>query len=232
MRPQPDPRQSETHPDAGTIYAALRQRVALLDYPPGAMLSENRLAREFGVSRTPVRRALHRLEFDGLVSVERGVGTIVTAIDMIYLKQVYALRLKLIDLIGELEPGWIDEAEVRHLGALRAQAERAGRAHEPRALARVYLDFNETVTRAIGNEPLRDIADRLFYQTSRVWLQALPGLSWDDEVAIMREEMDVTARALQDGDMQAVARVRRRHLIDCIHRVNAYLGSFELVPDA
>lgn len=225
------PRPSEASPDAGAIYAELRQRVALLDYPPGTLLSENRVAREFGVSRTPVRRALHRLEFDGLVTVERGVGTIVSALDMLYLKQVYALRLKLLDLVGELESEWIDELEVQHLETLQAAAGGAGAAHEPRELARVYLDFNETVSRAIGNEPLREIADRLFYQTSRVWLQALPGLSWNDEVAIIREEMEATTEALRRGDMQAVARLRRRHLIDCIHRVNSYLGSFELVPD-
>ena len=84
------------------IYLELRERIAVLTYPPGTALSETRLAEEFGVSRTPIRQVLQRLEFDGLVEAQHGIGTIVSAIDFMYLKQVYALRLKLITLIAEL----------------------------------------------------------------------------------------------------------------------------------
>ncbi|MFA5595873.1 MAG: GntR family transcriptional regulator, partial [Trueperaceae bacterium] len=86
------------------IYLELRERIAVLTYPPGTALSETKLAEEFGVSRTPIRQVLQRLEFDGLVEAKHGIGTIVAAIDFMYLKQVYALRLKLITLIAELSP--------------------------------------------------------------------------------------------------------------------------------
>lgn len=231
MPPEPSTPVANAH-DAQSVYRELRERIAVLAYPPGTTLSENRLAQEFGLSRTPIRRALHRLEFDGLVSVERGVGTIVTAVDMMVLKQVYALRLKLTDLIAELAPARVSDAE---LGALRALQQEVGTMrgdHDPERLARIYLRFNESVTRAIGHQPLREITDRLFYQTSRVWLQALPGMSWEEEVRIVEEEMRETTRALEVEDMAAVADVRRHYLISCIHRVNAYLGSFELPADS
>lgn len=213
--------------DFRSIYLELRERIALLVHPPGGLLSENRLAKEFGVSRTPIRRVLHRLEFDGLVNVERGVGTIVAPIDMVYLKQVYDLRLKLIDVIAELDPVDVAVEEIRNLHALRDETRALRDGGEPEELARLYLRFNEGVTRATGNEPLREIADRLFYLTARVWLQALPALDWAEEVAIVEGEIDATARALEEGDMEAVAEIRRRHMLDCIARVNAYLGSFE-----
>lgn len=214
--------------DSRSVYRELRERIAVLAYPPGTTLSENRLAEEFGLSRTPIRRALHRLEFDGLVSVQRGVGTIVTAVDMMYLKQVYALRLKLTDLIAELAPARVSDAELAALRALHEEALTMRDDHDPERLARIYLRFNESVTLAIGHQPLREIADRLFYQTSRVWLQALPGMDWDEEVCVMGEEMRDTIHALAAEDMVSVAEVRRRHLIGCIHRVNHYLGSFDL----
>lgn len=213
--------------DFTTIHRELRERIALLAYPPGGLLSENRLAKEFGVSRTPIRRVLHRLEFDGLVRIERGVGTIVAPIDMVYLKQVYDLRLKLIDVIADLDPVDASEEEIRILRGLRDQVASMRDGGEPQELARAYLRFNETVTRVIGNEPLREIADRLFYLTSRVWLQALPALDWPQEVGIVAQEIRETATALSAGDMRAVAESRRHHMLDCIHRVNAYLGSFE-----
>lgn len=218
--------------DFQSIYSELRERVALLAYPPGALLSENRLAQEFGVSRTPIRRALQRLEFDGLVTVQRGVGTIVTAIDMVYLKQVYDLRLKLIDVIAELAPSSVSDAELNALRDLSAQIGVVEEQGDPTGLARIYLHFNEAVTRAIGNQPLREIADRLFHQTSRVWLQALPALDWQQEVEIVRGEIGATLLALERADMRAVADIRRRHMIDCIHRVNDYLGTFPLTPES
>ena len=44
------------------LHQVLRQRICLLDYAPGTRLSETDLAQEFGTSRTPLRRALARLE--------------------------------------------------------------------------------------------------------------------------------------------------------------------------
>ncbi len=213
------------------IYEALRERIALLDYPPGSLLSENRLATEFGISRTPIRKVLQRLEFDGLVSVERGVGTIVAPIDMLYLKQVYELRLKLIDVIGEMDANWVSAEEIRKLRQLHDEVVAMADLGEPRELARAYLRFNEAVTRAIGNQPLKDIADRLFYLTARVWPQALPALDWRREVTIFAEEISACATALEEGDLPGLAATRRRHMIDCIHRINDYLGAFEVAGE-
>lgn len=64
--------------DAETIADALRKRICL--EPPGAspVLHEQALAKEFGVSRTPVRQALQRLAYERLVEVRSGIGTVVT----------------------------------------------------------------------------------------------------------------------------------------------------------
>ena len=63
------------------IHAEIRERICLLHYPPGHTLRRAELAREFGISRTPIRRVLQRLEYEGLVESRHGIGTIVTLID-------------------------------------------------------------------------------------------------------------------------------------------------------
>ena len=63
------------------IYFELRRRICLLDYQPGSRLNERELASEFGVSRTPLRTVLQRLEYDGLILSQHGNGTEVTSID-------------------------------------------------------------------------------------------------------------------------------------------------------
>ena len=86
------------------LYRTLRDRICLLDYPPGARLSEEELAAEFEISRTPLRRVLARLEAEGLIGSVHGVGTIVTDVDVEELAQVYALRMELAPLLGRLDP--------------------------------------------------------------------------------------------------------------------------------
>ena len=214
--------------DAQSIFEEMRERISLLDHPPGSLLSENRLAADYGVSRTPVRRALQRLEFEGLVTVVRGVGTVVTPIDMMYLTQVYALRLKLIDLIGELSPAHVTGADLELLEEQR-DAVRALRAPFPtRRLAEAYLRFNEELTRAIGNRPLRETSDRYFHQTSRVWNQLLPELDLEEERHEVAAEIDRVLGALRDGDMACVARVRRSHFERCLRRMNDRIAGADL----
>lgn len=210
-------------PSADAVYFELRERISLLQYPPGAVLSENRLADEFGVSRTPIRQALQRLGFDGLVSSRHGVGTMVTSLDFKALREVYALRIKLIDAMGELSTYVPDEGDLVILGALAADCrELAG--GDTERLGALYLRFNEEMSRMIGNEPLREITDRLFYQTSRVWLQLLPDLDWKTEVADVEAEIKGVMAALGQESMTAVAAVRKKHFIRCLRRLNAYLG--------
>ena len=206
------------------IHAEMRERIALLVYPPGTMLSENRLAEEFGVSRTPIRRVLHRLEFEGLISVKHGVGTIVTPIDMVYLKQVYELRFKLIDLIAELSPAHVSAGDLAILEGLLGEARALRAEPDTLALARLYLRFSEELLRAIGNRPLREIADRLFHQTSRVWFQLLPAMDWDEEVDAIVDEIGEVLAALRARDMRRVSETRRRHFEACLQRINRHLS--------
>src|SRR5690349_12519920 len=85
---------------ASVVYEEIRNRMCRLRYPPGHLLHENRLAQEFGISRTPVRQVLQKLEIEGFVETRSGVGTIVTGVDFAAFRDVYALRLKLAELIG------------------------------------------------------------------------------------------------------------------------------------
>lgn len=212
------------------IYTELRDRVSLLVYPPGTVLSENSLADEFGVSRTPIRRVLQRLEFDGLVAARHGVGTIVRPIDMMYLTQVYALRLKLIDLIAELSPAHVSEGDLDVLEELVTQVRALRDRREPQALARAYLRYNEALTRAIGNQPLRDITDRLFYQTSRVWLELLPEMDWHEEVDAIVDELSDVHAAFRARDMKGVSDVRRDHFVRCLRRINGVISGAGALP--
>lgn len=207
------------------IYEQLRERISLLQYRPGAVLSENALAAEFGVSRTPVRSALQRLEFEGLVTSMPGVGTIVSSVDLKFLKEVYALRMKLAELVGDLARSRVPETTVARLRGLLQQCRAMAGEYDPEAIARLYNDFHDEMLNVIGNEPLRSISNQLYYQTARIWLEIIPDLDWQREVELTCQEIAEVIEALEDEDMQAVARVRRHYMSSFLSRINSYLAS-------
>lgn len=207
------------------IYEQIRDRICLLRYAPGTVLSENALASEFGVSRTPVRAALQRLEFEGLVSSLSGVGTIVASVDLKFLKEVYAFRIKLAEIVADLTRNRVPPDTIAVLQQLLEECRQMYGVYDPEAIARLYNDFHDEMLNIIGNEPLREIYNQLYYQTARVWLEILPDLEWEKEVEVTCDEIAETIAALEAGDLKQAARIRRDYMSSFIARMNSYLAS-------
>lgn len=199
------------------IYAALRARICLLDYPPGSRLREEDLADQFGVSRTPIRRVLVKLEAEGLLRSVHGVGTIVTDIDVDELAQVYQLRVELAELIGKLSPMPPDAAKVAAFRALLTRCDDLVARPDPREFARINMDFFHLLNSLTSNEPLREIAERLYYQTTRIWLKTASRLNQyqellQNEIMIFHREVADIVAAVEIGDLTAVGHIRRSHI--------------------
>ncbi|MYZ44351.1 GntR family transcriptional regulator [Schauerella aestuarii] len=77
---------------APQLYELLRDRIVSLSLPPGTALARTELAAQFGVSQTPVRDALMRLQEEGLVDVFPQAATRVSKIDMTKAVQAHFLR--------------------------------------------------------------------------------------------------------------------------------------------
>jgi DNA-binding GntR family transcriptional regulator len=204
------------------IYGIIRDRICLLEYAPGMRLGEEELAKEFGVSRTPIRRVLSRLETEGLLESRHGVGTFVTTIDIDNLMQVYQLRLELAVLIGKLDPLPRDEADLERIRAILQDCATQLENPDPQGIAQINMDFFQELSAMIGNEPLKDISKRLYYMTHRIWLASVPNLNLKDEiVAFQREVADILA-AMEVGDLEAVGHIRRSHISMSVKRMQKF----------
>src|SRR5262249_22953914 len=146
------------------IYRVLRDRICLLRYPPGTLLVETELAREFEVSRTPIRQALQRLEYEGLVDTRNGVGTSVTGVDFRAVRDIYAFRLRLSELIGDFGSFADAPRALERVAALlpRAAALRQSRDFEEFWVINHELHFS--INGLIANAALREVHDRLYFQ--------------------------------------------------------------------
>lgn len=199
------------------IYRTLRKRICLLDYPPGERLREEDLAEEFGVSRTPVRRVLVRLEAEGLLRSMHGVGTIVTDIDVEELAQVYQLRVELAEMIGKLSPVAPDAERIAAFRAILTRCDDLVANPGPLEFARINTDFFHLLNSLTANEPLREINERLYYQTTRIWLKTASKLSQykamlHREIVIFQREVADVVEAIEVGDLAAVGHIRRSHI--------------------
>lgn len=208
------------------IYETLRLRICLLDYPPGHRLREEDLAAEFAASRTPIRRVLARLEDEGLLRSVHGVGTIVTDIDIAALAEVYELRVALAELYGRLAPVAPDGAGLDRFRAVLSGCDALVERPDARAFARLNMEFFALIATLTANAPLRQISERLYYQTTRIWLKTAARLAayerlLAEEIAHFRREVADVLAALEAGDLANVGAIRRAHIAMSFARLRA-----------
>jgi DNA-binding GntR family transcriptional regulator len=206
------------------IFAQLRDRICTNRYPPGTILREAELAAEFGVSRTPVRQALQKLSYDGLLEIKNGVGNCVTDVDTRTFVDLYRLRMRLAELIGEFIDGAECAAHIRAFEELLEQAGRLGAEKDNAALAELNIAVVRALNRLISSEPLREVTLLLYYRTARIWHQTLPNMNWQEEVELATSEIREILRTLRVGDVQGVGFVRRNFIGMALARLKRHFA--------
>ena len=169
----------------------------------------------------PLRRALARLEDEGLVSSVHGVGTLVTDVDIGEMTRTYEFRRELAGLVGRLTPAPITPdiiAQARHFEQCATQLRHAPDARE---FARLNMEFFHFGTSLTENEALRDTSERLYYKTARIWLKSIPRMDLSAEVAIFADEIRDIRAALESGDTMGAALIRQAHISMCFARLHA-----------
>lgn len=178
-------------------------------YQSGHKLREEELARQFGVSRTPVREALRKLESEGLVHYLPHRGVVVNQISRDDLGEIYPVRAVLEGLAARLAAQHITPEELVTLRTLQQQMEDLFARRNYRRATRVHTRFNMTLYRASRNRRLIGILaqfnDYIEHTIARAF--AMPGRAEE----IGREHMAMLdAIAARDGDAAETA--ARRHV--------------------
>jgi DNA-binding GntR family transcriptional regulator len=213
------------------ILHIIRKRITLLRYPPETLLDIDALAAEFKVSRTPIRSVLQQLIYCGLVLSKHGVRTSVAPIDFERLREDFALRSHLAELIGVLSPLVPSKGAIDYL----AQAiEECGEliAHpDLESFARIDMKVHEAICSLIGNRQLRQVYDDLYFRTARVWFYFLPKLDWLNEVTIFRQDIDARLDVMKRQDTKAVGFLTRNAISAVLIRVDPLISEVEMTQD-
>lgn len=185
---------------------ALRERIGNGRLRPGDRIFEQDVAAEYGVSRVPVREAIRMLQSEGLVEVlPRRRGVFVRTLDRRELVDLFDVREALEVLAARLAAGHGDPEEVRELGVLAAEAERAWRGGDVEAMSRNNADFHDKLVSLSGNGLLGSMLEPLHGRLA--WLFRLNR----EPERVCAEHAELHA-AIAEGDAERAAEVAARHV--------------------
>ncbi|WP_343081327.1 GntR family transcriptional regulator [Ostreiculturibacter nitratireducens] len=175
-------------------------------YRPGDRLVESELAERFGVSRTPIREALQRLETQSMLTRD-GRSLIVASLDHNQLAELYVVRAELEGLAAKLAAKHATEEEVR---VLREMVE-ADRAHlgDPGALSRANRRFHKQIHLASHN---RYLVQQLDLVHRSMALLATTSLAAEGRGAAALAEHEAIVDAIAAGDGDAAQEALRAHI--------------------
>ena len=166
-------------------------------YKPGDRLVESELAERLGVSRTPVREALQRLETQGMLSRD-GRSLIVASLDHNQLSELYAVRTELEGLAARLAARHATEEEIRVLVTM-VQEDQALLGGDPRALSRANKRFHKQIHLASHNRFLVQQLD-LVHRSMALMANTSFAAEGRDGVALDEHAQIVAAISARDGD--------------------------------
>src|SRR5512138_3094420 len=95
----------------GSAYAFLREKILSGDLPAGSRLKEQEIAAQLGISRTPVREALARLELEGFIKSSPRRGAIVCQLELDEIDEIYEIRAALEHMVAKRACQRAGEAE-------------------------------------------------------------------------------------------------------------------------
>ncbi|MEU5820869.1 GntR family transcriptional regulator [Streptomyces sp. NPDC047803] len=207
--PAPVPPPAKQPPAAERVYAHVKDAVLDRRYEGGTLLTEGGLAEAVGVSRTPVREALLRLEVEGLIKLYPKKGALVLAVSAQEIADVVETRL----LVEEFAARKAVPASPQLISRLEGLLEEQRRFSEAGDLATVSVKdrcFHAEIVRHAGNEILSRLYDQLRDRQLRMGVAVME--AHPDRIAANIAEHSELLEAIRAGDAEGAAQVVRRHV--------------------
>lgn len=189
-------------------YDELKQRIQDATFEPGTFLSERQLAMQLGMSKTPVKAALERLESEGFIAVSPQQGIVVRDVSVHEIADQFEIRLALESFVLRSITGKVSDEDASRLRANLKRQEQA--ACEGNMAAAISLDaeFHGIFCECLGNQEIirvmAQLREKIYRVIGRVFRRNADRLqaSWREHSAI--------ADAVLSGDADlAVAKIQQ-----------------------
>jgi len=197
------------------VFSELMERIVQAIYPPGEALNEKQLAEEFGVSRTPIREALIRLECRNLIASTQGRGFYVKSASIQECREVTEMRLHIADLLGRAVAERITPEGVEQFQELLDDIEDC---EALPALQKHDVQFHTLVDVATRNLSLAKLENNLVNQFARIRNSLDPKIN-DQHFSLLKEDLTEFIAGLETKDHEKCAAVLREHLMRFVRQI-------------
>lgn len=199
---------SGQRPLSDVAYESLRQSIYSGKFRPGERMREDELAEWLGISRTPLREALSRLQGDGLLAAAPRRGLIVTELKREEVADLYSVREVLEGHAGRLAAENASSAEIEAMRELLQQQARIRKA-DSAALARLNRRFRDLVHLASRNRFL--IAALETFETPVAVLPSLAFATSGHGATSLKDHTDLL-KAIEKRDGDKAAQLSAAHM--------------------
>ena len=191
------------------VFKTLRKGILTGELKPGERLMEIHLANRLGVSRTPIREAIRKLELEGLVTMVPRRGAEVANITEKNLKDVLEVRQALESLAIELACERITEENKEELRQKLDQVETAVRTGDTGAIASADVAFHDAIVEFSGNMRLIQLVGNLGEQMYRYRFEYIKDVSKHSQIM---SEHRIMFDSIMENDRAKAARIVKVHI--------------------
>lgn len=193
-------------------YEYLKNKIVTWEIPPMSDISEEQLQKELGISRTPIREAILRLEKDGFVYLYPRKGTIVAEVSRDLVEEIYQVRRLLEPFIAEeashsVSKSWLEDLRERLTNPPENMTDRELRVY----YINLDLELHSTLLANCKNRFLQNEMRNVYNHNQRIrWKASNPRSGYDNSVQEHIEIID----ALLCGDPDAIREATIHHITE------------------
>lgn len=202
------------------VFETMRQAIISGHLKPGERLMEVQMAEELGVSRTPVREAIRKLELEGFVVMVPRKGAYVAALSLKDIADVFEIRGALEGLAAGLAAERATEEELEELERMLVLIAECIEKHDVSTIIDIDTRFHDLLYAASRNDRLKHILSNLREQIQRFRAQSLarPG-----RLKRALTEHKAIVEALQQRDPDLAQRLAQEHIENAENELMEYV---------
>ena len=200
---------NEYLPLRDVVFKTLRRAILRGELKPGERLMEIQLANKLGVSRTPIREAIRKLELEGLVLMIPRKGAEVAEITEKNLRDVLEVRCALEDLAVQLACERISKEKIKELRAAAAHFRDSLGSDDITEIAEADEAFHDVIFAATENKRLVQLLNNLREQMYRYRIEYLKKKECHPQLL---EEHATIIKAIEERDKEKATQITSQHI--------------------
>lgn len=216
MEPNFNVTMNEYLPLRDVVFNTLRQAILRGELKPGERLMEIQLANKLGVSRTPIREAIRKLELEGLVLMIPRKGAEVADITEKSLMDVLEVRKALEELSVQLTCDRITKDEIYELKKAAENFKETLKSRDITEIAEADVRFHDVIYTATKNQKLIQLLNNLHEQMYRYRIEYLKNEEFYPK--LLQEHEEIISR-ISKGEREAAAKIVCEHIDNQVNAV-------------